>query len=108
MKLVGVAACTAGIAHTYISKEKIMNAAKNKGHEITIETQGTIGIENELKSEEIQNADFVIIMADVSIRGKERFNGKKIIEISTDIAIQSPNKIIELLEKEYDNAIRRS
>lgn len=99
MKIVGVAVCTAGIAHTYISKEKIENAAKKKGHIVHIETQGTIGIEDELSESEIKEADFVIIMADVSIRGKERFEGKKTVEISTDVAIQSPTKLIELLEE---------
>ncbi len=28
MKIVGVAACTVGIAHTYIAREKLMEAAK--------------------------------------------------------------------------------
>ena len=28
MKIVGVAACTVGIAHTYIAQEKLENAAK--------------------------------------------------------------------------------
>ena len=40
MKIVGIAACTAGIAHTYIAREKIMKAAQALGHEIAIETQG--------------------------------------------------------------------
>lgn len=34
MKIVGVTACTAGIAHTYIVAEKIENAAKEAGHEV--------------------------------------------------------------------------
>ncbi|MDN6539475.1 MAG: PTS fructose transporter subunit IIB, partial [Lactococcus sp.] len=46
MKIVGVAACTSGIAHTYIAKEKLIKAAKSLGHEIWIETQGTIGVED--------------------------------------------------------------
>ena len=46
MKIVGIAACTAGIAHTYIAKEKLENAAKKAGHDIHVETQGTIGTEN--------------------------------------------------------------
>ena len=28
MKIIGVAACTVGIAHTYIAQEKLENAAK--------------------------------------------------------------------------------
>ena len=43
MKIVGIAACTAGIAHTYIAREKIMKAAQALGHEIAIETQGLAG-----------------------------------------------------------------
>lgn len=34
MKIVGITACTAGIAHTYIAKEKIENAARKNGDEI--------------------------------------------------------------------------
>lgn len=30
MKIVGVAACTAGIAHTYIAKEKLVKAAEKE------------------------------------------------------------------------------
>ncbi|WP_408104114.1 PTS fructose transporter subunit IIB, partial [Streptococcus pneumoniae] len=52
MKIVGVAACTVGIAHTYIAQEKLENAAKVAGHVIHVETQGTIGVENELSQEQ--------------------------------------------------------
>ncbi|MEY8749120.1 PTS fructose transporter subunit IIB [Alkalicoccobacillus gibsonii] len=103
MKIVGVAACTVGIAHTYIAQEKLENAGKKAGHEIHIETQGTIGTENELSQEQIDAADIVIIAADVKIAGKERFEGKRMIEVTTEIAVKSPNKLIakaaEVIEK---------
>ena len=57
MKIVGVTACTAGIAHTYIVAEKLENAAKEAGHDVKIETQGTIGIQNQLTPEDIEAAD---------------------------------------------------
>ena len=91
MKIVGVAACTVGIAHTYIAQEKLENAAKKAG----CETQGTIGIENELTQEEIDQADIVILAIDVKISGRERFDGKRIIQVPTEIAVKSPNKLIE-------------
>ena len=56
MKIVGVCACVAGIAHTYLAKEKLINAASKRGHEIKVETQGVIGIENELTEEEIKES----------------------------------------------------
>ncbi|MGK0612285.1 PTS fructose transporter subunit IIB, partial [Enterococcus faecalis] len=81
MKIVGVAACTVGIAHNYIAQEKLENAAKKAGHEIQVETQGTIGIENDLTPEQIAAADIVILAIDVKISGRERFEGKRIIKV---------------------------
>lgn len=78
MKIVGVAACTVGIAHTYIAQEKLENAAKVAGHVIHVETQGTIGVENELSQEQIDAADVVILAVDVKISGMERFEGKRL------------------------------
>ena len=95
MKIIGVAACTVGIAHTYIAQEKLENAAKIARHEIHVETQGTIGIENELTPAQIKEADLVILAVDVKISGRERFEGKRIIQVPTEIAIKSPNKLIE-------------
>ncbi|MEC6746922.1 PTS fructose transporter subunit IIB [Marinilactibacillus sp. XAAS-LB27] len=95
MKIVGVAACTVGIAHTYIAQEKLENAAKKAGHEIHVETQGTIGIENRLSQEQIDAADAVILAVDVKISGRERFEGKKVIQVPTEVAVKSPNKLIQ-------------
>ena len=95
MKIVGVAACTVGIAHTYIAQEKLENAAKKAGYDVQIETQGTIGIENELTQQQIDDADIVILAIDVKIAGMERFKDKKVWKVPTEIAVKSPNKLIE-------------
>ncbi|AVI94392.1 PTS fructose transporter subunit IIB [Oenococcus oeni] len=102
MKIVGISACTIGIAHTYIAQEKIETAAKKAGDEVKIETQGTIGIENELDSKDIKNADIVLLAVDVKISGEERFKGKKVIKVSTETAIKSPNKLISKLHEIVD------
>lgn len=102
MKIVGVAACTVGIAHTYIAQEKLENAAKKAGYEIHIETQGTIGIENALNQEQIDNADIVILAADVKVSGMERFDGKRIIQVPTEIAVKSPNKLLEKAKEIFE------
>ena len=100
MKIVGIAACTSGIAHTYIAKEKLMSAAKKLGHEAHIETQGTIGTEDELTAKDIENADVVIIAADIKVGGKERFKGKRVVEVPTHIAIKSPKALLNKIEAE--------
>lgn len=100
MKIVGIAACTSGIAHTYIAKEKLIKGAEALGHEIHIETQGTIGTEDELTAGQIAEADVVIIAADIKIGGKERFAGKKVLEVPTNLAIKAPKKLIQKVEEE--------
>lgn len=100
MNIVGIAACTSGIAHTYIAKEKLLKAGKALGHTIHIETQGTIGTEDELTPGDISAADVVIIAADIKIGGRERFKGKKIVEIPTHIAIKSPKGLLNKIQED--------
>ena len=76
MKVVGVCACPIGIAHTYMAAENLENECKKRGYEVKIETQGAIGIENELTEEEIAAADVVILGIGIEIEGRERFDGK--------------------------------
>lgn len=99
MKIVGVAACTAGIAHTYIAREKLMKSAQLRGHQIHCETQGTIGVEHELTPEDIKAADVVILAIDVAIIGMERFKGKKVVKVDTSTLIKNPIALIQKVEK---------
>ena len=99
MKIVGVTACTIGIAHTYLAQQKLEDAAKAAGDDIKIETQGTIGIENALTAEDIEQADVVILAIDIKIADEERFKGKKVVKVSTETAIKSPNKLIAKLHE---------
>ncbi|KFJ01735.1 PTS fructose transporter subunit IIB [Bifidobacterium subtile] len=99
MKIVGVSACTIGIAHTYLAQQKVEDAAKAAGDDVKIETQGTIGIENALTSEDIAEADIVLLAVDIKIANEERFSGKKVVKVSTDTAIKSPNKLVAKLHE---------
>ncbi|MGT2750580.1 PTS fructose transporter subunit IIB [Streptococcus orisasini] len=99
MKIVGIAACTAGIAHTYIAKEKLTQAALERGHEIHIETQGLAGRQDTLEQKEIDAADIVVIAADIKINGRDRFKAKKVVEVPTSLVVKSPNKLIAKLEE---------
>ncbi|MBU3843176.1 MAG: fructose PTS transporter subunit IIB [Candidatus Fusobacterium pullicola] len=101
MKIVGVCACTAGLAHTFMAQKKLLSVGKERGHLVSIETQGSMGVENELSPEEIKNADFVILATDIKI-GTERFKGKKVIKIPTNVAIKGTVKLYEKLEENID------
>lgn len=99
MKIVGVAACTAGIAHTYMARERLIKGAKARGHEAKIETQGTIGVEYKLTEQDIAEANVVILAVDVKISGEERFKGKPVIRIGTAAVIKNAIGFIEKVEK---------
>ena len=101
MKIVCVAACTAGIAHTYIAREKLIKGAK--ALDILVETQGTIGTENPLSAADIAAADVVILAVDIKINGEERFKGKPVVRVKTDVVIKSP---VKFLEKVADSLAR--
>ena len=105
MKIVAVAACTSGIAHTYLAKEKLIRAAESLGHTIHVETQGTIGIEDELTPEEIKNADVAILAVDIQTTGNERFKNLPTIKVPTSIVVKAPKKLIEKIENDLKDKI---
>ena len=98
MKIVGVTACTAGIAHTYIVAQKIKDAAEAAGHECKIETQGSIGADNVLTPEEIEAADVVIIAHDIEVP-KDRFKDKRVMEVPTSVVLKASKQIINKIEE---------
>ncbi len=95
MKIVAVTACPTGIAHTYMAAEALEKAAKKLGHQIKVETQGSIGIENRISQKEVDNADLVIFAADVAVKDEKRFKNKPIYKAEAQKAIKNPIAILE-------------
>lgn len=93
MKIIGITACPTGIAHTYMSAEKLEVTARDLGYEAKFETQGA-RTENVLTAEEIKSADAIILAVDKDI-DTSRFAGRKIKRVSTSRAIKEPEKVIE-------------
>ncbi len=92
--IVGVSACATGVAHTFMAKESLEKAGINLGYKIKIETQGQKGVESKLSDEEIEQAETIIIAADIYI-DLERFEGKKLLKVNTNDAISRPEECIE-------------
>lgn len=106
MKFVGVAACPAGLMHTFMAAKALKKAAKKGGHELLMETQSASGIENQLSANDIESADAVILAIDTSIQGMERFSNKPILKINTTEALANSKGIVQQLTKkgeEYGN-----
>lgn len=103
MKFLAVTACPSGVAHTYMSAEALTNASKKRGIEIKVETQGSIGIENEITMEDVKDADAVILTKDMAIKNKGRFKGKLVVNVSVGDAIKKADQIIAKLEEHIKN-----
>ncbi len=97
MKIVAVTACPTGIAHTYMAAEKLEKAAKALGHQIKVETQGAMGIEGELTAADIGAAYGVIFAVDIQVEQRERFEGKKVVQVPVQEAIRDPKGVIARL-----------
>ena len=93
MRIVAVTACPTGIAHTYMAAEQLENTGRKLGHQIKVETQGAMGIENRLTADDISNAELVIFAADIEIAERQRFAGLPAIEVPAQLAIRDPASI---------------
>ncbi|MBU3217770.1 fructose-specific PTS transporter subunit EIIC [Clostridium estertheticum] len=94
MKFVAITSCPTGIAHTYMAAEALSMAGEEMGIEIKVETQGSVGAENQLTEADIREARVVIIAADTNV-SKERFEGKTIIEVGVKDAIKDAKGLIQ-------------
>lgn len=95
-RIIGVCACPAGIAHTYMAAENLERQGKKLGFQVKIETNGSGGVENRLREEDIKEADYVIIAADTRVE-MERFRGKKLLEVSVTDAVRKVESVYEKL-----------
>nr|WP_199314236.1 PTS fructose-like transporter subunit IIB [Leptolyngbya sp. FACHB-671] len=91
--LVGITSCPTGIAHTFMAAEALRKAAVELGHEIKVETQGSVGAKNQLTPEDIAQADAVVIAADTYV-DLTRFKGKRVYETSTKQALKAGKGVI--------------
>jgi PTS system fructose-specific IIB component/fructose-specific PTS system IIB-like component len=94
MNIVAVTACPTGIAHTYMAAEMLEKTARALGHSIKVETQGAMGLENELTPADIAAAHAVILAVDIDVEQRERFAGKKSVQVPVQDAIKNPRAVL--------------
>jgi PTS system fructose-specific IIC component len=92
-KILAVTGCPTGIAHTYMAAEALQKKAQQMGVWIKVETRGSGGAKNVLTSEEIKEADGIIVAADTKVP-MERFDGKLLIEVPVSDGISKPDQLI--------------
>ncbi|KHA60442.1 PTS fructose transporter subunit IIB [Vibrio variabilis] len=96
MKIVAVTACPTGIAHTYMAADALIKAAPKYQVQIKVETQGAMGIENQLTPQDITQADRVLIVSDIEIDQAARFEGCNAIRVSIEDVLVNVDKVFLL------------
>ncbi|AGH80184.1 PTS system, fructose-specific IIBC component [Psychromonas sp. CNPT3] len=93
-KIVAITACPTGVAHTFMAAEALQQEGERLGYHIKVETRGSVGAKNKLSETDIKEADIVIIAADIDIN-LAQFDGKKIYQTSTSLALKKTTQTLE-------------
>jgi fructose-specific phosphotransferase system IIB component len=97
MKIIAVTACPTGIAHTYMAAEQLEKTARKLGHAIKVETQGAMGIENELSEDDIAAAEVAIVAADIAIERPERFADIRQVQVPIQAVLKNAEAVFAKL-----------
>ncbi|MBE0008350.1 MULTISPECIES: fructose-specific PTS transporter subunit EIIC [unclassified Arthrobacter] len=101
-RIVAVTACPTGIAHTYMAADSLVAAAKERGVDLQVETQGSSGA-TPLPADVIAAADAVIFAVDVDVRDRHRFAGKPVITSPVKRGIDEPGMMVDEALAAADN-----
>lgn len=104
-RIIAVTACPSGVAHTYMAAEALETAAKAKGWDIKVETQGSIGQENVLEASDVAAADVVILTKDIGIQSEERFTGKTVVRVNISDAVKRADAIMDKIAAHLANKV---
>ncbi|HEX5341945.1 MAG TPA: fructose-specific PTS transporter subunit EIIC [Duganella sp.] len=94
LRIVAITSCPTGIAHTFMAAEGLTQGAQQLGHQIKVETQGSVGSQNALTADDIAAADLVVIAADTQV-DLSRFDGKRVFSSGTKAAINDGQALIK-------------
>ncbi|MGN5139637.1 PTS fructose transporter subunit IIB [Aeromonas sp. 164P] len=104
MKILAVTSCPSGVANTFMAAESLEMAAQELGWDIKVETQGALGIENEIDAADLASADVVILTNNVKIQGEERFAQLPVLQISVTQAIRNADEIMLMAAEQVAKA----
>lgn len=95
MKIVGISACPAGLAHTPMAAKALEKAGVKLGYDVKIEQQGSLGQVNQITPAEAQEADFLLLATDQKVVGLERFDGKPQLRVNINTCIKAPEAVLK-------------
>ena len=103
--ILGITACAAGIAHTYMAAEAIIKKAAELGYTAKIEKQGANGIEDRITANDVNKAVGVIFAHDVALKEVSRFAKLPKVDVKVAEPIKNPDKVISQLLTKAENYV---
>ncbi|MDI4567713.1 MAG: PTS fructose transporter subunit IIC [Mycoplasma sp.] len=94
INLIAITACPTGVAHTFMAAKAIEREAKKRNIIVKIQKNGQAGIIDQLNEQDIKNADYVLICADVAVDDSP-FKDKKVFKFSAKQALRDINLIFD-------------
>lgn len=104
--ILGVTACPAGIAHTYMAAEALVKAGQELGVKVKVEKQGANGIEDRHSSADLQQAEAVIFAVDVSVKEADRFNHLPKIKTSVASPLRNAKQLVQSALEKGESQVR--
>lgn len=95
--ILGITACAAGIAHTYMAAEEISKEASRRGYKAKVEKQGAKGIEDRITKEDTDEAIGVIFAHDVVLKETNRFVNLPQVDVNVAAPIKDADKVLDTL-----------
>ncbi|TLG76685.1 fructose-specific PTS transporter subunit EIIC [Culicoidibacter larvae] len=103
--ILGVTACSTGIAHTYMAASSLEAAAAELGYAIKVEKQGANGLEDKITAEDVKRAEAVIFAVDVAVKEKARFAGLPYVETRVAEPLHDAKAIVERVLNNPDGVV---
>lgn len=95
--ILGVTACAAGIAHTYMAAEAITKKATELGYAVKVEKQGANGIEDRIMAGDVNQALGIILAHDVALQDLERFTKLPKVDVPVAEPIKDSETVVQHL-----------
>ena len=100
-RIVAVTACPTGVAHTFMAAEAIETEAKKRGLWVKVETRGSVGAGNAITPEEVEQADLVVVAADIEV-DLAKFAGKPMYRTTTGLALKKTAQELDKAQAEAE------
>jgi len=101
LNIVAVSSCPTGVAHTFMAAKSLEQEAAKRNIKIKVQKNASQGVIDQLTDEDIANADYVIIAADIKV-DLAPFNGKKVFKTNTKTAIGKVAKLFDELDQKAE------